>query len=41
MSFINLDLVFNAITSIANPLIKEKILRSETVIKLLQQFNPG
>ncbi|MDZ8262001.1 NACHT domain-containing protein [Nostoc sp. ChiQUE01b] len=39
MSFINLDLVFNAITSIANPLIKEKILRSETVIKLLQQFN--
>jgi len=39
MSLINLDLVFNAITSIANPLIKEKILRSETVIKLLQQFN--
>ncbi|BAY94959.1 MULTISPECIES: NACHT domain-containing protein [unclassified Tolypothrix] len=39
MSFINLDLVFSAITSIANPLIKEKILRSETVIKLLQQFN--
>ncbi len=39
MSLINLDLVFSAITSIANPLIKEKILRSETVIKLLQQFN--
>ncbi|AFZ00427.1 NACHT and WD40 repeat domain-containing protein [Calothrix sp. PCC 6303] len=39
MSLINLDLVFNAITSIANPLIKEKLLRSETVIKLLQQFN--
>ncbi|MHC5771417.1 MAG: NACHT domain-containing protein [Nostoc sp.] len=39
MSLINLDLIFNAITSIANPLIKEKILRSETVIKLLQQFN--
>ena len=39
MSFINLDLVFNANTSIANPLIKEKILRSQTVIKLLQQFN--
>ncbi|WP_392476521.1 NACHT domain-containing protein [Nostoc sp. C110] len=39
MSLINLDLVFNAITSIANPLIKEKILRSETVIKLLQQFH--
>ncbi|BAY21184.1 WD-40 repeat protein [Calothrix sp. NIES-2100] len=39
MNLINLDLVFNAITSIANPLIKEKILRSETVIKLLQQFN--
>ncbi|QIR40780.1 NACHT domain-containing protein [Tolypothrix sp. PCC 7910] len=39
MSLINLDLVFSAITGIANPLIKEKILRSETVIKLLQQFN--
>ncbi len=39
MSLINLDLVFNAITSIAKPLIKEKILRSETVIKLLQQFH--
>ncbi|MBD2489942.1 NACHT domain-containing protein [Aulosira sp. FACHB-615] len=39
MSLINLDLVINAITSIANPLIKEKILRNETVIKLLQQFN--
>ncbi|MBD2503279.1 NACHT and WD40 repeat domain-containing protein [Anabaena azotica] len=39
MSLINLDLVINAVTSIANPLIKEKILRSETVIKLLQQFN--
>ncbi|QLE40226.1 NACHT domain-containing protein [Nostoc sp. C052] len=39
MSFINLDLVFNAITGIAKPLIKEKILRSEIVIKLLQQFN--
>lgn len=39
MSLINLDLVINAVTGIANPLIKEKILRSETVIKLLQQFN--
>ncbi|MBD2459366.1 NACHT domain-containing protein [Nostoc sp. FACHB-87] len=39
MSLINLDLVINAITSIANPLIREKILRNETVIKLLQQFN--
>jgi predicted NACHT family NTPase len=39
MSLINLDLVFNAIISIANPLIKEKILRSQAVIKLLQQFN--
>jgi predicted NACHT family NTPase len=39
MSLINLDLLFNAITGIANPLIKEKIQRNETVIKLLQQFN--
>ncbi|MBD2498824.1 NACHT domain-containing protein [Nostoc sp. FACHB-280] len=38
MISINLDLVISAITSVANPLIKEKILRSETVIKLLQQF---
>lgn len=38
MTLINLDLVISAITSVANPLIKEKILRSETVIKLLQQF---
>jgi len=27
------------IIAIANPLIKEKIQRNETVIKLLQQFN--
>jgi predicted NACHT family NTPase len=39
MSIINLDLLFNAITGVANPLIKEKIQRSETVIKLLKQFN--
>ncbi|MDJ0673897.1 MAG: hypothetical protein QNJ36_00620 [Calothrix sp. MO_167.B42] len=39
MSFINLDLLFNAITGVANPLIKNKIQRNETVIKLLQQFN--
>ncbi|WP_414576252.1 NACHT domain-containing protein [Anabaena sp. CCY 9402-a] len=39
MSLINLDLIISAVTSIANPLIKEKILRSETVIKLLQQFH--
>jgi predicted NACHT family NTPase len=39
MSLINLDLLFNAITTVANPLIKEKIQRNETVIKLLKQFN--
>ncbi|NJR19323.1 MAG: NACHT domain-containing protein, partial [Calothrix sp. CSU_2_0] len=39
MSLINLDLLFNAITGVANPLIKEKIQRNETVIKLLKQFN--
>ena len=39
MSLINLDLLFNAITGIANPLIKEKVQRSETVIKLLKQFD--
>jgi predicted NACHT family NTPase len=36
---INPEQVISAITGIANPLIKEKIQRSETVIKLLQQFN--
>ena len=35
---INLDLLFNAINGIAQPLIKEKVQRNETVIKLLQQF---
>ena len=39
MSLINLDLLFNAITEIANPLIKEKVQRNETVIKLLKQFD--
>ncbi|QKQ74092.1 NACHT domain-containing protein [Nostoc sp. TCL240-02] len=36
---INPEQVINAIIAIANPLIKEKIRRNETVIKLLQQFN--
>ncbi|MGF1936522.1 MAG: NACHT domain-containing protein [Nostoc sp. ChiQUE02] len=36
---INPEQVINAIIAIANPLIKEKIQRNETVIKLLQQFN--
>ncbi|NJN09627.1 MAG: hypothetical protein HC815_17220, partial [Richelia sp. RM1_1_1] len=35
---INLDLLFKAITGIAQPLIKEKVQRNETVIKLLKQF---
>ncbi|MCU0545746.1 MAG: NACHT domain-containing protein [Oscillatoriaceae cyanobacterium Prado104] len=35
----NLDLIIGTITGIANPLIKDKLQRSETVIKLLQQFN--
>ncbi|MEO0838709.1 MAG: NACHT domain-containing protein [Cyanobacteria bacterium J06643_5] len=39
MNPINLDLLFNAISGIAQPLIKEKIQRNETVIKLLKQFN--
>ncbi len=34
-----LDAIISAITSIANPLIKDKFQRSETVIKLLKQFN--
>ncbi|BAY87931.1 WD-40 repeat protein (plasmid) [Calothrix parasitica NIES-267] len=38
MNPINLDLLFNAITGIAQPLIKEKVQRNETVIKLLKQF---
>ncbi len=38
MNLINLDLLFSAITGIANPLIKEKVQRNETVIKLLKQF---
>lgn len=36
---INPEQVISAISAIANPLIKEKIRRNETVIKLLQQFN--
>ncbi|MEO1558075.1 MAG: NACHT domain-containing protein [Cyanobacteria bacterium J06632_19] len=35
---INLDSLFKAITGIAQPLIKEKAQRNETVIKLLKQF---
>ncbi|MEM1395338.1 MAG: hypothetical protein AAGG00_19015, partial [Cyanobacteria bacterium P01_H01_bin.150] len=35
---INLDLLFNAISGIAQPVIKEKVQRNETVIKLLKQF---
>ncbi len=38
MSLINLDLLFNAISGIAQPVIKEKVQRNETVIKLLKQF---
>ncbi|MEM8970307.1 MAG: hypothetical protein AAGE93_28080, partial [Bacteroidota bacterium] len=38
MSLINLDLLLKAISGIAKPLIKEKVQRNETVIKLLQQF---
>ena len=38
MSLINLDLLFKAISGIAQPLIKEKVQRNETVIKLLKQF---
>ncbi|WP_236507282.1 NACHT domain-containing protein [Tychonema sp. BBK16] len=34
-----LDAIIGAITSIANPIIKDKFQRSETVIKLLKQFN--
>ncbi|MCC3406443.1 MAG: pentapeptide repeat-containing protein [Microcoleus sp. PH2017_10_PVI_O_A] len=36
---IPLDAIIGAITSIANPIIKDKLQRSETVIKLLKQFN--
>ena len=41
MSLINLDLLFNAITSVVDPnsFIKNKLQRNETVIKLLKQFN--
>ncbi len=38
MSLINLDLLFKAISGIAQPVIKEKVQRNETVIKLLKQF---
>jgi predicted NACHT family NTPase len=34
-----IDAIISAITSIANPIIKDKFQRSETVIKLLKQFN--
>jgi predicted NACHT family NTPase len=36
---IPLDPIIGAITSIANPIIKDKFQRSETVIKLLKKFN--
>jgi predicted NACHT family NTPase len=36
---IPLDAIIGAITSIANPIIKDKFQRSETVIKILKQFN--
>ncbi|MCC3427482.1 MAG: NACHT domain-containing protein [Microcoleus sp. PH2017_01_SCD_O_A] len=36
---IPLDPIISAITSIANPIIKDKFQRSETVIKLLKKFN--
>ncbi|GAA6615896.1 NACHT domain-containing protein [Scytonema sp. NUACC26] len=36
---LNLDAIINAISGIANPLIKDKLQRNETVIKLLKQFN--
>ncbi|NJL68609.1 MAG: NACHT domain-containing protein, partial [Microcoleus sp. SM1_3_4] len=35
----NLDIIIGAITSIANPIIKDKFQRSETVIKILKKFN--
>lgn len=36
---IDLNSLISAIAGIANPLIKEKLQRNETVIKLLKQFN--
>jgi predicted NACHT family NTPase len=36
---LNLDAIINAISGIASPLIKDKLQRNETVIKLLKQFN--
>ncbi|MCC3417909.1 MAG: NACHT domain-containing protein [Microcoleus sp. PH2017_07_MST_O_A] len=36
---IPLDPIISALTSIANPIIKDKFQRSETVIKLLKKFN--
>ncbi|MEG4321169.1 MULTISPECIES: pentapeptide repeat-containing protein [unclassified Microcoleus] len=35
----NIDAIIGAITTIAQPLIKDKLERSETVIKLLKKFN--
>ncbi|WP_293122264.1 NACHT domain-containing protein [Microcoleus sp. bin38.metabat.b11b12b14.051] len=35
----NIDAIISAITSIAQPLIKDKLDRNETVIKLLKKFN--
>ncbi|NMF63172.1 NACHT domain-containing protein [Brasilonema octagenarum] len=39
MTLINLHSLISAITGIANPIIKEKLQRNETVIKLLKQFS--
>ena len=39
MIILNIDVIIGAITTIAQPLIKDKLDRSETVIKLLKKFN--
>jgi predicted NACHT family NTPase len=39
VTLINLHSLISAITGIANPIIKEKLQRNETVIKLLKQFS--
>ncbi|MGI2907610.1 beta-propeller domain-containing protein [Tolypothrix sp. VBCCA 56010] len=39
MLLIPLDKLIEAITGIANPILKDKLQRNETVIKLLKQFN--
>jgi hypothetical protein len=39
LPFIDLNSLIQTITGIANPILKDKLLRNEAVIQILQKFN--